>query len=45
MADDFRLSELVTLTPGFARAALRAAAREIFAIYHDMHKLICNEHR
>ena len=27
IADDFRISELVTLAPGFARAALRAAAR------------------
>ena len=27
MADDFRISELVTLAPGFAWAALRAAAR------------------
>ena len=27
MADDFRISELVALTQGFARAALRAAAR------------------
>ena len=26
MADDFRISELVTLAPGFARTALRAAA-------------------
>ena len=27
MADDFRISELVTLALGFARAALRAAAQ------------------
>ena len=27
MADDFRVSELVTLALGFTRAALRAAAR------------------
>ena len=26
-ADDFRISELITLAPGFARTALRAAAR------------------
>ena len=27
IADDFRISELATLAPGFTRAALRAAAR------------------
>ena len=27
MVDDFRISELVTLATGFAREALRAAAR------------------
>ena len=27
MVDDFGISELVTLAPGFARAALRVAAR------------------
>ena len=29
MADDFGISELVTFAPGFARAALRVAAREL----------------
>ena len=33
MADDFRISELVTLAPGFVRAAIRAAARGLFFIY------------
>ena len=32
MADDFAISELVTLVPGFARAALGAAARGL--CYH-----------
>ena len=30
MADDFRISELLTLAPGFAQIALRAAAWGIF---------------
>ena len=30
MADDFGISELVTFAPGFARAALRVAARVLY---------------
>ena len=33
MADDFGISELVTLAPGFARAALRATARGLHRKY------------
>ena len=39
MADDFGISELVPLAPGFARAALRAVARDKHALkfYRYMH--------